>query len=486
MNRKTKKRALRIRLAIIYTTMALAVVAIVAGTYLVIQGYRFNRYDGRLEQGGLVQFNSNPSGADVWLDSIRLANKTASKLTISTGQHAVSMTKAGYEPWKRTVTVRAGAVLWLDYIRLVPSDLKTSVATQFTGVQSGVRSPDGRRIALVEDTTQPTVTTVTVDSDTPQKKSLTLTTAQYTAPAAGESQAFAVVAYAADNHYLLVKHTYGIQTEWLSIDTTGSAVKNITKLLGVEAAEVQYSPGDANTLFVLTNTGEVRRANVDQKVLSGPLLSAVESYNMYDANTIVYTTKAGNDGVRTAGYLTVGAASPRVIYQTKAGDTQALQAKITKYYGKYYQVVAHGGTVMIYSGDLSASDAKSPEALVKIDSFTIDGGALYIGASPEDHRFVYAQNNQQVVTYDLDLLTTHPLALTAGTNSRITWVDQFHYVVNDGAVLWLYDYDGTNGHAMVTAADSNLAALTPNGKYLYGLNAATTGVSLTQVKMTTD
>ncbi|HPQ82798.1 MAG TPA: PEGA domain-containing protein, partial [Candidatus Saccharimonas sp.] len=96
MHRKTSKRRQRAQLTFVYMVMTFAVVASVATLMMIVLGYRFNRYDGKVEQGGLVQFDSRPSGAEVTLDTVQLANKTASKITATAGAHAVTMTKPGY------------------------------------------------------------------------------------------------------------------------------------------------------------------------------------------------------------------------------------------------------------------------------------------------------------------------------------------------------------------------------------------------------
>ena len=114
MPRKINKRRLRLQLTFVYGIMILAVVAIVAVLVLVVQGYRFNRYDGKLEQGGLVQFDSQPSGATVSADNSVLANKTASKIVLSAGNHTVTIGKDGYSTWKKDVVVKPGTVLWLN------------------------------------------------------------------------------------------------------------------------------------------------------------------------------------------------------------------------------------------------------------------------------------------------------------------------------------------------------------------------------------
>ena len=53
MHKHRNKRRLRIQLTFVYTLMGLAIVSILTILVLVIQGYRYNRFDGKVEQGGL-------------------------------------------------------------------------------------------------------------------------------------------------------------------------------------------------------------------------------------------------------------------------------------------------------------------------------------------------------------------------------------------------------------------------------------------------
>jgi flagellar basal body-associated protein FliL len=75
------KRRKRVQLTFIYMLMVLSIVSIVFVLILVVQGYRYNSYDGKVEQGGLVQFDSRPSGATVSVDDITLSARTASHST---------------------------------------------------------------------------------------------------------------------------------------------------------------------------------------------------------------------------------------------------------------------------------------------------------------------------------------------------------------------------------------------------------------------
>ena len=78
---------------LIYILMVLTILAVVAVMVLVIRGYRYNPQDGKLEQGGLLQYDSRPSGADVFMGETRLANQTPNKVTVSSGTHTIKMTK---------------------------------------------------------------------------------------------------------------------------------------------------------------------------------------------------------------------------------------------------------------------------------------------------------------------------------------------------------------------------------------------------------
>lgn len=488
MNRKAKKRALRIRLTAIYSLMVLAVLLLVAGLYFVIQGYRFNRYDGRIEQGGLVQFNSTPTGADVWLDQTRLANKTQSKLTVSAGAHVVTIQKSGYNAWKRDVSVRAGEILWLDYIRLVPKTLTPENVASLAGAGSSKISYDTKTFAVIENPAEPTISFVNLDSADPAKRQLALPADSHTAPNDGEAQSFELSAWAYDNRYLLVKHTYGARVEWISFNTAdGKTAKNLTKVLGIDAVDVQYAKDDANTLLMLTAANEVRKTNIDQKTVSGPLLQNIREFTMYDTATIVYTTSQdATTHVRKAGYLTIGAAAPRVIYQTPENDDAPLHVSINKYYGKFYQAVSHGEELMIYTGDLAVSDAKDAAPLAVLADIDTKSPIEYLGFSPDQHRFVYAGGGNHALTYDLDFDATAQITLPTVPQARLDWIDEFHFVTNEDSTVRMYDYDGTNGHDMMRGVTASDVSLLQNGRYLNAITKTGDTVSITRVKMITD
>ena len=122
MYRPPSKRTQLIQRITIYTVMSVSVIVLVAILVFFMLGYQINRTDGKIEQGGLVQFNTQPAGADIKIDGITLGTRTAARKTMNTGQHAISMERQGYKTWQKSVEVTAGGILWLTYARLVPNE----------------------------------------------------------------------------------------------------------------------------------------------------------------------------------------------------------------------------------------------------------------------------------------------------------------------------------------------------------------------------
>jgi hypothetical protein len=488
MNKKSRtraKRAVRIRLTFVYTLMIVSVCALVAVLYLFIQGYRFNRYEGQLEQGGLVQFSSTPSDAAIFLDGSQLGIRTQNRLTIAAGTHTITMRKDGYYDWTKKVSVNAGSVVWLHYIRLVPKQLTVDAPLTLHGAASSAVSYDDKKLAVVEDPSAGSYTVVTTDSDTPQKTLVTLPAGSYTTPAVGESQAFELITWAHDNRYLLIKHAYGSKIEWLSVDTANqNTVKNITQLLGVAASAVLYAKDDANTLYVLDNNADIRRANVDQKTLSGPLAQNVESFDMYDSSTLTYVTKpTATNAKRSIAYLTLGAKKARIVAEYDSASGGTVRFAIGSYNGARYLAIANGDTLHVLTGDLSVSDAEKPAAFTSFANVTLAGGAQYIGFSPEERRFVYAQNGSSMVTVDLDDKTTTSHDFTTVQTQAVRWIDRYHFTGNENGGLVMYDYDGTNGHTLLTKSIGNTAVILSNGHYMYALRPLENGAQIARIKL---
>lgn len=481
------KRRKRAQLAFIYSLMALAVILIVAALILIIQGYRYNRYDGKLEQGGLVQFNSRPAGASVTVDDLTLANRTASKITLTSGAHTVTISREGYTTWKKTVTVKPGGVLWLNYAQLLPVTLKPTTAATYIGATTPLVTPNHKELALIEAGTQPVITMTSLNTDKPETTKLTIPTGVLTAPGEGVSSDFSLVAWDTSNRYLIVKHMYGDKVEYLSVDTDDLArSRNITATLGVDISSVRYSVADSGILYILTNTHELRRANLSQSTLSGPLAASVAEFSMPNRDTVIYSTLPDESGVRAVGYVSSGLTTSKQLMSYKNMKDTPVHASIGTYYGEQYAVISHGEVIDIYQGDTPGSDAKPAVSLKKVASYTAPGGVDYVGFSPGENRFAYAAKGTSILTYDLELMQKSSVTLQSSLSRDVEWMDGYHIVTTAGGRGYFYDFDGTNGQLFTSNSTGLPAVLADGNTYLYYFVQTDSDIRLQRIKTVTE
>ena len=487
MDTKQQKRRQRLHLTFIYSLMVITVVFLVVIAAYLMQGYRLNWHNGTVEQGGLVQFDSHPDGARVTVNNTTLGNSTPSKITLSAGQRTVTMQRQGYRDWQKTVNVKAGSVLWLSYARMVAQNPSNKTIGKSNTVSSAAASGNKQYLAYIESAHKPTVRLADLSGDQPKVTSISLNTAHFTAPSDASAQTFAVTSWDKNNRHVLIKHSYdGVKTEWLVLDTQGKhELKNVTALLNLDIARLDFSQSDSRKLIALTAENDIRQINIADTTMTGPLISNVAEFSLYGDNTIVYTTKLdATTKQRTAGYLTIGADSTRTIRHYADAGTTPLHFRIEKYYNEVYYVIAYGETVDILKGPYVASDTKSASSMRTVASISVPGGVRALGFSTGEHRFVTAYNAASLTTYDLELLSTATVKTKVALKGDVNWIDGYHFILTDSEGLHMHDFDGLNHQIVAKSAVTNLpVVLSQNQKYFYSFAKNGDTVVLRQTKI---
>lgn len=484
MYRQPSKKKILLQRFAVYGLMTLSVIGLVIVLVFVMLGYQFNSDDGRIEQGGLVQFDSHPSGADVTIDGNPFGTRTASKTTMNAGNHTVSMSKSGYATWKKNITVVPGSVLWLNYTRLIPTSLKPANVADFSSVSGAVTSSDEKTVAVKEDAASPSIKLVDISKDTVESDTITIPESAYSASEEGKNQQFILETWDPDDRYLLVKHVYSdTNIEWLVVDTDSvNATKNVTKLLDVNAADMKFSNADSRVVYAKIGT-DVRKINLNDATLSRPLVTNVASFDLYSDSMVTYTTQRDEAGKRSVGYYIDGSDAPRTIKTYEPDDNRPLLLTVGRYFNETYQAIAYGDTVSITNGDLPR-DEKTPIKLTAAASMTIEGGASYL-TDKTNGRFIVAQNGPVLAVYDLELgkHTTTMLKGSSAVSKEIQWIDGYMFWGDRDTMLRLYEFDGTNSHDIMQVVPGMTATLSPSGKYLYGVTGGDGKYFLTRVQL---
>ncbi|MEP6710172.1 MAG: PEGA domain-containing protein, partial [Candidatus Saccharibacteria bacterium] len=274
----SKKRQLFIRVLVSISTSA-AVLLLVVFLVLYMLGYRFAGGGGRIEQSGLMQYVTVPNGATIEVDGSALSTKSPTKSSVFPGKHEFVMWRDDYETWRKTETVQAGTLMWLNYTRLVPKVRTVEPVASLPKAAVSLTSPESRYMAVLPDAQTPTIDFYNLQSDTVKQTSLTLPSSDYTdATKDGVTHSFEFVEWAEGDRYLLVKHHYNDAVEWLVLDREQLALEgNITKTMDIDVADAHFSGTSGHEFFVLSS-GDVRKVDLSNETISRPLASNVAEF----------------------------------------------------------------------------------------------------------------------------------------------------------------------------------------------------------------
>lgn len=465
--------------------MAMAIGLLVTLLLFIVLGYQLNRSDGRFEQGGLVQFDSAPGGATVSIDGTLLGTRTATKSTLSAGNHTFMMTREGYRKWQKTVTLAPGAVLWLNYARLVPTDVRQENIVSYANLSGSLVSPNARWIAVKEGSESAEIVLADISRSDVKQKRISIPSEAIAPGQTGKAHAFVLSAWDGSSRHLLVQHTYNdTAVEWLVVDTEDpTRTKNITTLLNVPMTNVVFSKSDSNILYAQTDY-DVRKIDINAATISRPLIANVAEFDVYDRGTIVFASRLdATAGTRVVGYYEDGAEKPHVVRTVTDNGTLALHMAVGEYFKEPYVAIAYGESVEIWRGKLPA-DEKDAQTLTHVTALSVPGGARYVSIRKEG-RFVIAQKDNELYVYDNELKRSSKTLFNGQVGAgRVSWLDNYMFSTTAGGMLRLYEFDGENQNDIMSVIEGQAVTLSGDGAYLYGFTAADDGTKhLTRVRM---
>jgi len=485
MFKRPTKKQLLIRRIITYTVMILAVIVIVAGTILFILGYRLDGDKGRLEQGALVQFDSQPNNADVAIDGKSIKANTPSKQTVVAGVHQFAVTKNGYEPWAKTLNVKAGTLEWLDYLLLVPKKLPTESVASYPSIYGEKASPDYKWLMVQQKAETPSFQLVDLRSQQVKSSTIAIPEALYTdATTEGVTHTFAMESWDEDGRYVIVKHTYNDKSEYIVVDTQDVATSvNVSTLLSISLSELKFSGTSGSALYGLTD-GTIRKLDLSNATISRGLVSNVKDFNLFDNTIVTYTgTDPANPAQQVAGIYREGDELPHVL-QTVNDLTTPLSIAATQYHSDDFIAISAGLKVTVLKGRYPASTDMTNTSLKKYADLKASANVDTTQFS-EDGDHLVVQSGLNFISYEVEYMrqTDATVATTETTPHTLKWLnDAYLWAVYDGH-LSIREFDGTNVHVIMPMEPGFDATLSQNGKYLYGIAKNGTSYQLQRAMM---
>lgn len=491
MFKKPSKKQFLIRRILLSVLATFSVIIIATVTILFLLGYRLDSGNGRLEQGALLQFDSTPSGADVYLDGVPIGVRTAGKHTVIAGERTVKMVKYGYQDWTRTLTIKAGTLTWLDYARLVPVDRPLTSVASYATLASAKISPDGKWALLQEDAGAPNFHLLDLRSETVKSTHLMLPQAQYgDAATAGVVHSFSPVSWDSGGRYILLSHHFDSQVEWLVLDTQdANNVKNITRIFNTSFKDIKFASTNGRVLYGLTDDGTLRNINLSHETLSRAIVSHVESFDVFDNTIVSYVGLHPQDATkRVAGVYRDGDESSHVLRTVNSTDI-TLRIAVGRYFSDDYVAIAQDGIVTVLKGKYPSSSSQDASSLNQFAIFELDGVVSALSISSKGN-YVLAQSGTTFKSYEIEHTRTATGTIATVNNdtpaSPLKWLDIAHMWNDDNGTLIMRDFDGSNTYPIMAVAPGFDASLSQNGRFFYGVGKKDDMYQFQRVKMILD
>lgn len=466
MYRRRSKRTQRIFFFLTYTIAPLLIVGSVTILVLFIQGYRFNATDGDVFQAGLVQFGTRPSGATVEVDGATLAAKTRTRINVSSGTRTIGMAQNGYIPWKKTVQIVPGSVLWLTYARLVPTEVTTENLYTYTEVSSVLTDNERNAFGVQPATTEPTFVTIPATDGTPTRTSATLPASLYE-PA--EKQSFAATEWSESGRYVLFRQTVGAVQSWFILDTTDTTKSiNISDKTGLSISRAFFDASNDRYVYLLTN-GSLVRFDRSNLTTSAVLVKNVQATTQSSDGTLMVLVRMVENGTTSTAvsYVTSAADTARQITFADEDVIGAIQSAVAVTYDRHdYIGVLSDGQLFVARTAIDSSETTKPLELTPLAALQVPTKSVRLEPSPNG-RFIAVVGSTVVSMYDLEIEKFSPTIASYAKAPTLHWLDDYHLIDRRDGMLSMFEFDGANRTAITDVASHYTSVLTSSGTYAY-------------------
>lgn len=442
-----------------YGVMTVAVVGLTTLAVMFAMGYRFDKTRG-FEQGGLIQFISNPDSASVYVDNQKLDYKTPGRGTFDAGAHKVSMQLDGYKAWEKNVDLAAGQLLWLNYARLLPTTIKTAAVQSLENAVVSLQSPDHKwmlvqthagsaEFSLVDmnDPTKTKVTKVTIPDAQLAKKD-------------GKLGQFQFVEWDTGSKHVLVVHTNGDVREFIRFSRSDPDKSiNLSNLFRLSIADAHFSGGNADVIYAKTDD-VLRKLDISASSASAALVSGVEKFGLYDGATLSYVATDSSDGApkKVVGIYDEGKAH---VVRSYPADVD-LQIAYSEYdHHSYLAINAGDGKV-----DLLRDPTGNSSGVSQFATFNFNKNVAWMKFNVSG-RMIAVGNGSDFGTYDIELAKFNEAKFSVDVKSPLQWLDDYYLWSDAGNVLHIVEFDGTNGGDIAKVETGHAINLSADGKKMF-------------------
>lgn len=439
-----KKRAHKIRLVIGYFLIAIVILLSTVILVYAAYGYGINTKTGQIIENGLLFTDSQPGGANVYLNGQLQQSKTASRLILTAGKYSLSIQKSGYQTWGRDFELDEHTISRYVYPLLFPTKPQLTPLKTYASLPGLVtESPDRHWLLVQTESTTGLLSFEQFDTGNLAQNPVTLSVPRNALSATTETSSFKEVEWSTDNNHLLLQHDFGTSKEFIVLNRANPDQSfNVNKLFRTDPSSVALRNKKTDQLYIYDQaTGNLQVADTGQGVLDPPFLNGVLEFKPYGSSIITYVTAVDAPaGKVTANIWDNGKVYP--LYSFQAGSKYLLDA--AQFQGHIYFVAGSNTSERL-------DVFKDPEDSIHNPSFrkAVPLLALSVLGASDAHfsdnaRFIAVQAGQNFAVYDFEAKEGYRYTLKPPIISPLIWMDGHRFIGQSGDSTYIMDYDGIN------------------------------------------
>ena len=441
----------RLKVIITEVLMVIATILLVVALTFVVMGYSFNlcefaRGGGEvIERTGLLQIASLPTGATIGIDGgTPLLLRTNASRTVVSGEHEITLTKDGYDSWKKVVNVSEGMMYRLNYPRLFLLEREEEEILDLKGYTFISVAPSKTKILFGKEGKLYVATLVAK----PVVKEL--------AAVAQKIETFEEIGWSGNSEKLVAK----VNGEVYIINTRAAEESvRLGSIFGGKVDEVKFESETGDRVLVKSE-GKVVEIDIKSKTV-GLVGEGVEFDN--DGERVVFVSKekavkksaeedtdgteGGSEGVEAAGegLAMMAARVGEEAYQIGV-VSEGAKVLTMKYYQEMYFLVVEGRKVRVL---MAQGWPVSEEEVSVVYEGEVEFSVERIEKRGKGMVFV-VEGAEKVAVFDIEALVMEEYEAKEGG-----WLNEFmRYEIDEGE-LFAVDYDGNNRRAIVEKAENS-------------------------------
>ena len=482
MDRAKQKKIRNIRVILTNIFMSISVVAIVFVLMLIAMGFSFNE-SGKLEQAGLLQLSSHPSGASVEIDkSVQFGHTDFSKM-LSAGEHSIYIDKEGYDYWKQDVKIDAGLVTRVEWIRLFPKNAQISNVSGFKPVRLATFSPDRRWLILAEQDSNNLIR-INIQDEKLKRGTLPLANLLSTNSTNAQIGDITIMAWSENCNKLLARWDHDDKATWHLFDLEHSENSlNLSSKFDLSFEDVQIANGSASKLWALAN-GKLYSIDLEKYSVSDPIAENVLLF-AHNRDNVAFISTGKDENGKTKRYLLLykeGEKGSTHVRTFSGKKDLAVRLAMGTHWNEEWIAFQAGKQINILSGRYPSYGKDEADKLKTKLEETLDYTPLALSVNQKQRIVIFAGENGYY-HYDIETASKNNVAVNNPINS-INWLDDYLLWQNVNNKVVIRDFDGSNRRTVAKKASANLpVVISENNHWLYYFGEKDEAVTLKRYKI---